>query len=271
MQENNFWEIAGGTENVKKGKKVLARTLAVANQKGGVGKTTTAVNLADCLAARGRRVLLVDLDPQANATTGIGVDPRSVVSSSYDVVVEGKPLLDCVVPTDYENLWVLPSKLELAGAEIELQSAFNREQRLKSAIGDALDEFEYILVDCLPSLSLLAVNALTAVKEVIVPIQCEYYALEGLVQLKMHIAQIQRYLNSELELCMMVLVMYDSRTKLAEQVASEVQIQFGDLVAKVKVPRSVRLAEAPSHGLPIRVHAPKIDGGVGVPIASRRT
>ena len=259
VRENSPWKgrNKGGVSLMAKSKKSQARMLAVANQKGGVGKTTTTINLADCLADRGNRVLIVDCDPQANATTGIGIDPRSVASSTYDVIVDGKPLLDSVISTSYENLWILPSNLDLAGAEIELQSAFNRERRLQTALSEAVEEFDYIFVDCLPSLGLLAVNALTAVKEILVPIQCEYYALEGLMQLKMHIAQVRRYLNSDLELAMMVLVMYDSRTKLSLQVAKEVCTQFGDIVAKVKIPRSVRLAEAPSHGAPIRVHAPK--------------
>ncbi len=247
----------GGTRIVTEENSPVARTLAVANQKGGVGKTTTAINLADCLANRGHRVLLVDLDPQANATTGIGVDPRGVSSSTYDVVVDGKPPLDCIIPTAYENLWVLPSHLDLAGAELELQSAFNRERRLEIALRDVRSEFDYIFVDCLPSLGLLAVNALTAVKEIVVPIQCEYYALEGLMQLRMHIAQIQRYLNSDLELSKMILVMYDRRTNLSAQVAEEVRLQFGGKVARVVIPRSVRLAEAPSHGTPIRVFSPR--------------
>ncbi|MCY4630909.1 MAG: AAA family ATPase, partial [bacterium] len=199
----------------------VCRTIAVANQKGGVGKTTTAINLGAALAELGRRVLVVDLDPQANATTGIGLDPREVTASVYDVLLDGKSIVDCIAPTAIEGLMAVPSHLDLAGAEIELQSAFNRERRLAAALTPVIDKFDYLFVDCPPALGLLAVNALTAVREVLVPIQCEYFALEGLAQLTMHVDQIRRHLNPALNVSKLLLVMYDGRTNLSRQVSEE--------------------------------------------------
>ncbi len=232
------------------------RTIAVANQKGGVGKTTTAINLGAALAELGRRVLVVDLDPQANATTGIGLDPREVTASVYDVLLDGRALADCIMPTSVDGLMAVPSHLDLAGAEIELQSAFNRERRLAAAFAPVMDEFEYLFVDCPPALGLLAVNALTAVREVLVPIQCEYFALEGLAQLTMHVEQIRQHLNPDLTVSRLLLVMYDARTNLSRQVAEEVRGLYSDRVCHTVIPRSVRLAEAPAHGLPITLLAP---------------
>ena len=233
------------------------RTIAVANQKGGVGKTTTAINLGAALAELGRRVLVVDLDPQANATTGIGLDPRSLKSSVYDVLLDGRSITECVFPTAVEGLMAVPSHLDLAGAEIELQSAFNRERRLAHALSGVRDEFDYLFVDCPPALGLLAVNALTAVREVLVPIQCEYFALEGLAQLTMHVDQIRRHLNPDLVLSRLLLVMYDSRTNLSRQVIEEVRSLYEDRVCHTTIPRSVKLAEAPSRGQPITVYSPR--------------
>ena len=233
------------------------RTIAVANQKGGVGKTTTAINLGAALAELGRRVLVVDMDPQANATTGIGLDPRDLTVSVYDVLLDGKPLADCIVPTSVEGLLAVPSHLDLAGAEIELQTAFNRERRLAVALSSVIDEFDYLFVDCPPALGLLAVNALTAVREVLVPIQCEYFALEGLAQLSMHVDQIRRHLNPDLSVSKLLLVMYDGRTNLSRQVSQEVRGLFEDRVCHTVIPRSVRLAEAPAQGLPITVYSPR--------------
>jgi chromosome partitioning protein len=231
--------------------KPLPRVFAVANQKGGVGKTTTTVNLAACLADLGHHVLVVDLDPQANATTGLGIDPRAISSSMYDVLLREVPLRDCAVPTSTPRLMVAPSSLDLAGAEIELVPAFNRERKLQLAIGTMLDGLDYVLIDCPPSLGLLTVNALTAATEVLVPIQCEYYALEGLGQLLRNVDLVQRNLNPTLDVSTIVLVMYDARTKLASQVVDEVRAHFGDRVCRQIVPRSVRLSEAPSYGIPI--------------------
>ncbi len=231
----------------------LPRVLAVANQKGGVGKTTTTVNLAACFAELGYRVLVVDLDPQANATTGLGIDPRSISCSMYDVILRDVPLMECALPTQMDGLLIAPSSLDLAGAEIELVPTFNRERKLALALEPMMGDLDFVLIDCPPSLGLLTVNALTAATEVLVPIQCEYYALEGLGQLLRNVELVQRNLNPELEVSTIALVMYDARTKLAAQVVDEVRSHFGDKVCRQVVPRSVRLSEAPSFGQPIIV------------------
>ena len=238
------------------------RVLAVANQKGGVGKTTTAVNLGASLAELGYRTLVIDLDPQANATTGLGLDPRSIETSMYDVILRELPLDDCIEPTVVKNLFVAPSSLDLAGAEIELVPVFSRERRLGNAVSAIRDEYDFIFIDCPPSLGLLTVNALAAASEVLVPIQCEYYALEGLGQLLRNVELVRKNLNPILEVSTIVLVMYDGRTKLAEQVAEEVRGHFGDRVKKQMVPRSVRLSEAPSFGQPITTFDPSSRGAV---------
>lgn len=231
--------------------KALPRILAVANQKGGVGKTTTTINLAACLADLGYRVLVVDLDPQANATTGLGIDPRSISASMYDVILRDVPMRECALQTQMPGLMVAPSSLDLAGAEIELVPAFNRERKLALALEPVMSELDYVLIDCPPSLGLLTVNALTAASEVLVPIQCEYYALEGLGQLLRNVELVQRNLNPDLEVSTIALVMFDARTKLAAQVVDEVRAHFGTKVCKQVIPRSVRLSEAPSFGQPI--------------------
>jgi len=231
----------------------LPRVIAVANQKGGVGKTTTAVNLGAALAELGYRVLVVDLDPQGNATTGLGINPRNVESSIYDVIMNGSPLEDSVEPTAVRNLFVVPATIDLAGAEIELVPAFSRELKLRRALEDDAGDFDFTLIDCPPSLGLLTVNGLAAASEVLVPIQCEYYALEGLGQLLKNVSLVQSNLNPRLELSNIVLTMYDARTRLAEQVAREVREHFGDTVCRSIVPRTVRLSEAPSFGQPVIV------------------
>ncbi len=248
---------AFGSENSR-----TSRVIAVANQKGGVGKTTTTVNLAACLAELGHQVLVVDLDPQANATTGLGVDPFGNEVSTYDVLLQNGSAADCITETQVDNLWLMPSTLDLAGAEIELVPAFSRERRLDSALATVVDKFDFVFVDCPPSLGLLTVNAMTAAREVMVPIQCEYYALEGLGQLMRNIELVRNGLNSELEISLVVLVMYDGRTKLSAQVASEIRDYFGDKVCWQMIPRTVRLAEAPSHGAPITVTYPKSRGAL---------
>lgn len=240
----------------------LPRILAVANQKGGVGKTTTTINLAACLADIGYRVLVVDLDPQANATTGLGIDPRSISSSMYDVILRDVPLRECALETQMPGLMVAPSSLDLAGAEIELVPAFNRERKLAVALQTMSDDLDYVLIDCPPSLGLLTVNALTAAGEVLVPIQCEYYALEGLGQLLRNVELVQRNLNPDLEVSTIALVMYDARTKLAAQVVDEVRAHFGDKVCRQVIPRSVRLSEAPSFGQPIIVFDARSRGAI---------
>jgi chromosome partitioning protein len=229
------------------------RIFAVANQKGGVGKTTTAVNLGASLAHLGLRTLVVDLDPQGNASTGLGLDTRNLETSMYDVVMHELPLEDCVEPTSVKNLFVAPASLDLAGAEIELVPAFSRELRLKRAVEVVKDDYEFVLIDCPPSLGLLTVNGLAAASEVLVPIQCEYYALEGLGQLLRNVGLVQANLNTGLDIRGIILTMYDARTKLADQVVSEVRAYFGDKVYETVVPRTVRLSEAPSFGQPIIV------------------
>lgn len=239
-----------------------ARTVAVVNHKGGVGKTTTAVNLGAWLALFGRRVLVVDLDPQANATTGLGVDSRRVSGNTYQVLVEMMAIEDAIEATAIRNLYCVPSTIDLAGAEIELVTAFSRELRLKKALEAVKGEFDFIWIDCPPSLGLLTVNALAAASEVVVPIQCEYYALEGLGQLLKNLNLVQTNLNPELELAGIVLTMYDSRTRLSEQVAAEVRGHFPRKVFSSVIPRSVRLSEAPSYGQPVALYDPRSKGAL---------
>ncbi len=244
------------------GPRALPRVLAIANQKGGVGKTTTAVNLGASLAELGYRTLIVDLDPQGNASTGLGIDTRNLASSMYDVILSEASLEDCIEPSSVKNLFVAPASLDLAGAEIELVPLFSRELRLKRAIEGVLDSFDFVLIDCPPSLGLLTVNGLAAAGEVLVPIQCEYYALEGLGQLLRNVELVRKSLNPTLEVSTIVLVMYDARTKLADQVVNEVRTHFGDKVCKMVVPRTVRLSEAPSYGQPVLTFDPTSRGAV---------
>lgn len=239
-----------------------ARLFAVANQKGGVGKTTTTVNLGAALAELDWRVLIVDLDPQANATTGLGVEARNFDNSIYDVLLHDFPMEDCIEPTNLKNLFIVPATIDLAGAEIELVAAMSRELRLRRAVGAVVEDFAFILIDCPPSLGLLTVNGLAAASEVLVPIQCEYYALEGLGQLLRSVDLVRANLNPRLDLSTILLTMYDGRTKLADQVATEVRNHFGDKVCKTVIPRSVRLSEAPSFGQPVTVHDPHSAGAV---------
>lgn len=229
----------------------LPRVIAVANQKGGVGKTTTTVNLGACLAELGYRTLVIDLDPQGNASSGLGIDKRNLETSMYHVIVHETPLDDCIEPSAVKNLFVAPASLDLAGAEIELVPAFSREYRLSRAIAAVVDDYDFVLIDCPPSLGLLTVNGLNAAREVLVPIQCEYYALEGLGQLLHTVDRVKRGLNPNLEVSTIVCVMYDARTKLSDQVVQEVRDHFGDKVCRTVVPRSVRLSEAPAFGQPI--------------------
>jgi chromosome partitioning protein len=238
------------------------RVIAIANQKGGVGKTTTAVNLGAALADLGYRVLLIDLDPQGNATTGVGVDARNFDNSVYDVLLHDVPLEDCIEPTSIKNLFVAPSTLDLAGAEIELVPAFSRELRLRRAIDSVKDDFAFILMDCPPSLGLITVNGLAAANELLVPIQCEYYALEGLAALLKNVELIKGNLNPGLDLSHIVMTMYDARTRLADQVVAEVKSHFGSIVCRSIIPRSVRVSEAPSFGTPVTVHDPSSRGAI---------
>ena len=229
------------------------RILTVSNQKGGVGKTTTTVNLAAALARGGARVLVIDLDPQGNASTAMGVNHQADVTSIYDVIVDEAPIADAVQRSpESENLWCVPATIHLAGAEIELVSLVAREQRLRTALDQYLesldDPYHYVFIDCPPSLGLLTINAFVAAKEVLIPIQCEYYALEGLSQLLRNIELIERHLNPNLRVSTILLTMYDGRTNLANQVAADVREHFGEQVLKAMIPRSVRVSEAPSYG-----------------------
>jgi chromosome partitioning protein len=240
----------------------LPRILAVANQKGGVGKTTTTVSLGASLAELGFRVLIVDLDPQGNATTGLGINARNLQASVYDVIMNDAAVEDCVEPTSLKNLFLAPATIDLAGAEIELVPAFSRELKLRRALHEVLDEYDYIIIDCPPSLGLLTVNGLAAADDVIVPIQCEYYALEGLSQLVRNVTLVRTNLNPTLDVRGIVLTMYDARTKLADQVEQEVREHFGSTVYKTVIPRTVRLSEAPSFGQPITVFDPTSRGAI---------
>lgn len=239
----------------------MGKIIAVANQKGGVGKTTTAVNLAACLAEeQGLRVLIVDIDPQGNTTSGLGISKKHLDSSVYEVLVEDRPAETALCPTAVANLFILPSTIDLAGAEIELVPALSRENKLKRALKEVRQRFDITLIDCPPSLGLLTVNALTAADSVLVPIQCEYYALEGLTQLMNTIRIVQINLNPELHLEGVLLTMFDGRTNLSIQVVDEVKRHFRGKVYRTVVPRNVRLSEAPSYGQPIIHYDPKCRG-----------
>ena len=240
----------------------LPRVIAVTNQKGGVGKTTTAVNLGAATADLGYRVLVVDLDPQGNATTGLGLNTRDLHASMYDVMLHDAAIEDCIEATSVRNLFVAPASLDLAGAEIELVPAMSRELKLRRALDEIKDDYDYVYIDCPPSLGLLTVNSLAAATEVLVPIQCEYYALEGLGQLLRNVTLVQKNLNQLLDLTMIVLVMYDARTKLSDQVVQEVKTHFGEKVARTVIPRTVRLSEAPSYGQPITAFDPSSRGAI---------
>ena len=241
---------------------VVGQMLACANQKGGVGKTTTIVNLAACLAADGRRVLVVDLDPQGNATSGLGAGRAVAGSSVYDALMGGAELGSLIVPTATPGLLLVPSSIALAGAEVELAGVPQRERRLNRVIAAVRGDFDVVFIDCPPSLGLLTVNALTAADAVLIPMQCEYYALEGLSQLIATIHLVRDHLNPALAVQGVVLTMFDARTNLSAEVAAEVREHLGAAVFKAVVPRSVRLAEAPSHGRPITAYAPESRGAI---------
>jgi chromosome partitioning protein len=232
----------------------VSKVVAIANQKGGVGKTTTAINLGACLGELGRSVLIVDADPQGNATSGLGVDRSKLDYSLYDCLVRNVEPVKALRATEFTGVWLLPSSLDLAGAEIELVAMDEREHRLKKVVGKIRDNYDFVFIDCPPSLGLLTVNALTAADSVLIPIQCEYYALEGLTQLLNTIKLIRGRLNSTLALEGVLLTMFDGRTNLSLQVAEEVKRYFRDKVYQTIIPRNVRLSEAPSHGKPITIY-----------------
>ena len=239
---------------------VLVRVIAIANQKGGVGKTTTAVNLSSCLALLGARVLLIDVDPQGNSTSGLGIDKSTVKRCVYDCLVNDVPMDEAIVSTKVENLGLLPATIQLAGAEVELVSVLARENMLKRALEKVKYRYDFVLMDCPPSLGLLTINALTAASSVLVPIQCEFYALEGLSQLMRTVGLVQKNLNPSLQLEGVVLTMFDARTNLSIQVVDEVKNHFRNKVYRTIIPRNIRLSEAPSHGKPIVQYDPKSRG-----------
>lgn len=238
----------------------LGRIVAVTNQKGGVGKTTTSVNLGACLAYIGKKVLLVDIDPQGNATSGVGVEKGDVQQCIYDVLVDDVDVRETIKQSKVENLSIVPATISLAGAEIELVPTISREVRLKKALEKVKDDFDYIIIDCPPSLGLLTINALTASDAVVIPVQCEYYALEGLSQLLSTVRLVQKHLNHDLMIDGVLLTMLDARTNLGIQVIEEVKKYFQDKVYRTIIPRNVRLSEAPSHGEPIIIYDAKSRG-----------
>ncbi|HBS60479.1 MAG TPA: sporulation initiation inhibitor Soj [Firmicutes bacterium] len=238
----------------------MVRVIAVANQKGGVGKTTTAVNLSACLAELGKKVLLIDIDPQGNTTSGLGYNKYDLKQCVYDALINDVPMDQIIVPTAYDNLSLLPATIQLAGAEIELVAVISREAKLKRALDKTKHRFDYVIIDCPPSLGLLTINALTAAHSVLVPIQCEFYALEGLSQLMNSIQLVQKHLNPALALEGVVLTMFDARTNLSIQVVDEVKAHFRNKVYSTIIPRNVKLSEAPSHGLPIITYDAKSKG-----------
>lgn len=238
----------------------MAQIISVANQKGGVGKTTTTVNLGACLASLGKKVLLVDMDAQGNATSGVGVRKPDVKQDIYDVLVNELSIAEATIVTEHENLNIVPATLQLAGAEIELTSMMARESRLKGSLAEVKNQYDYILIDCPPSLGHLTINSFTASDAILIPVQCEYYALEGLSQLLNTVRLVQKHFNPDLEIAGVLLTMYDARTNLGTEVVEEVRKYFREKVYDTIIPRNVRLSEAPSHGLPIIDYDPRSRG-----------
>jgi len=239
-----------------------ATIVAIANQKGGVGKSTTAINLGAGLAMQGERILLVDLDPQGNTSSGLGIDRNEIDYSTYDTLINDIPVEDAIEPTSVRDLYVLPATIGLAGAEIELVSLFSREMRLAQALKPIVGDYDFVLIDCPPSLGLLTINGLAGADEVLIPIQCEYYALEGVSQLMRNIQLVQQGLNPQLEVEGVLLTMYDGRTTLAADVVEQVRNHFGETTYRTVIPRTVRLSEAPSYGEPIEAFDPMSRGAI---------
>ena len=238
----------------------MGRIIAIANQKGGVGKTTTSINLSACLAEKGQRVLVVDIDPQGNTTSGLGVEKTELENTVYELILGEVELDECLIKNVIDNLDVLPSNVNLAGAEIDLIGVENREYILKNKLAEIEDKYDFIIIDCPPSLTMLTVNAMTTANTVLVPIQCEYYALEGLSQLIHTINLVQQRLNPDLEMEGVVFTMYDARTNLSLQVVENVKANLKQTIYKTIIPRNIRLAESPSHGLPINLYDSKSAG-----------
>ena len=238
----------------------MARIITIANQKGGVAKTTTAVNLSSCLAEKGKNVLLIDLDPQGNATSGCGIMKHKLTRCIYDVIINEEDIRSIIMDTDLANLKVAPARIELAGAEIELVSQMYREGKLAASLKGIKDEYDFIFIDCPPSLGLLTLNALTAATDVLIPIQCEYYALEGLSLLVNTLDKVKKSINRDLQIIGVLLTMFDARTNLSIQVVDEVKSYFREKVFQTIIPRNVRLSEAPSHGMPISLYDGKSRG-----------
>ena len=238
----------------------MGKVISIANQKGGVGKTTTTINISACLAEAGKRVLVIDMDPQGNTTSGLGIEKDEAENTIYEVILRTVDIKDAIIKDIFDNLDIIPSNVNLAGAEIDLIDVDNREYILKDSLAEVKDNYDFIILDCPPSLSMLTVNAMTASNTVLVPIQCEYYALEGLTQLMHTINLVKKKLNKKLELEGVVFTMYDSRTNLSLQVVENVKDNLQEKIYKTIIPRNIRLAEAPSHGLPINIYDKRSTG-----------
>lgn len=246
-----------GFKDVKRGfPDRKTRVIAVLNQKGGVGKSTTVINLAACLGELKKKVLIIDFDPQGNASSGFGIEKEDLESDIYDVILQDTPIEDIIQDTSIKKVFVAPATIQLAGAEIELVSAMARESILKEAVSNVVDEFDYVLIDCPPSLGLLTINALIAADSIIIPIQCEYYALEGVAKLLESMNMVKKRMNPDLEIFGVVMTMFDTRTSLSKQVVEEVETYFGKKMFNTVIPRNVKIAEAPSYGQPVCMYAP---------------